>query len=396
MPQITIGELLRRHRKEADLTQKAVADLIGYDNSLVSRIENGRATPTQEYISLFINKLNLSEDDSKEIRTSLTDKLYDKLKEPPDPLEEPVNNQTSYIDTLFRKATDAHFVSGDLGAALELYRDIEDLDPSYPRINLLIREAEFEYNKDYVNPRGQVVPDLVPRQAVLFSKRIDQNIVVIPEIALDQNLDVLIENIEKNRLLQLGRKIVVGFTIIIAIILMVRMLLLPDNSQQIPEDTPILPDIPEFTIEPSNIDLIEVKIDEFGQVWDVQKGTILEKDNLDRVDLRGENLKRVDLIEANLSRANLSGADIKWNDLIEANLIGANLREADLREADLREADLDLADLSGADLSGANLREADLIRADLREANLKRVDLIGANLSWGKSKWGKSNWGRPK
>ncbi len=62
-------------------------------------------------------------------------------------------------------------------------------------------------------------------------------------------------------------------------------------------------------------------------------------------------------------RADLSGADLR-----EADLRGADLREADLSGADLREADLREADLSEADLSGADLREADLSGADLKDA----------------------------
>ena len=77
-----------------------------------------------------------------------------------------------------------------------------------------------------------------------------------------------------------------------------------------------------------------------------------------RADLRGTNLRWV-----NLRGADLSGADLRW-----ADLRGTNLRWADLRWANLREADLRDADLRGANLRGADLREANLNGAYLREA----------------------------
>ncbi|QVI99792.1 pentapeptide repeat-containing protein [Corynebacterium diphtheriae] len=52
------------------------------------------------------------------------------------------------------------------------------------------------------------------------------------------------------------------------------------------------------------------------------------------------------------------------------NLRGANLRAVDLCGADLQAADLRGADLWDADLRGANLRGADLRDANLRGANL--------------------------
>ncbi len=67
-PQITIGELLRRHRLEADLTQKEVADMIGgHHNSVVSRIEQGRQAPVPEYVAQFIEVLQLPDEAAGEI-----------------------------------------------------------------------------------------------------------------------------------------------------------------------------------------------------------------------------------------------------------------------------------------------------------------------------------------
>ncbi len=67
MTQLTIGELLRRHRLDASLTQKEVADMIGCHNSVVSRVEQGRQQPTPDYVERFIEELYLPELDKQEI-----------------------------------------------------------------------------------------------------------------------------------------------------------------------------------------------------------------------------------------------------------------------------------------------------------------------------------------
>ena len=67
MIQLTIGELLRRHRLDASLTQKELADMIGCHNSVVSRVEQGRQAPTPDYLKRLIESLYLSEADRQEI-----------------------------------------------------------------------------------------------------------------------------------------------------------------------------------------------------------------------------------------------------------------------------------------------------------------------------------------
>ena len=130
------------------------------------------------------------------------------------------------------------------------------------------------------------------------------------------------------------------------------------------------------------------------------------------LDLRGANLRCVDLLEAKLSRANFRHADFSRAILLEANLShailweanlshaqlwkanlsdadisqNANLSHAVLTNANLSDATLFLANLSGADLQGANLARVSLSRANLtganlRGANLTRVHLAGANLT---------------
>jgi Pentapeptide repeats (8 copies) len=103
--------------------------------------------------------------------------------------------------------------------------------------------------------------------------------------------------------------------------------------------------------------------------------------------LRGANLSQARLCEANLcgatlSKADLHGADLRGTYLCWADLRGANLSEADLREADLSWADLQEADLRGVNLERATLYGASLGRADLRGVFLDKTDLRGADLSW--------------
>ena len=67
MANLTIGELLRRHRLATEMTQKEIADLIGCHNSVVSRVEQGRQAPTPEYVTRFVAELHLAETDQAEI-----------------------------------------------------------------------------------------------------------------------------------------------------------------------------------------------------------------------------------------------------------------------------------------------------------------------------------------
>src|SRR6266700_2786943 len=92
----------------------------------------------------------------------------------------------------------------------------------------------------------------------------------------------------------------------------------------------------------------------------------------EQLDVSGQNLRGINLMNCNLWGANLSQASA-----CEANLCGTNLSKADLHGADLRGTYL-----CWADLRGANLGEADLRGVDLSWANLGEADLRGANLSW--------------
>lgn len=72
MSQATVGELLRRHRVQLGLTQRQVGDQIGYDHSLVSRIERDIHTPTREYLQQFCKSFSLSAAEHKHLLSLLS------------------------------------------------------------------------------------------------------------------------------------------------------------------------------------------------------------------------------------------------------------------------------------------------------------------------------------
>ncbi len=65
-------------------------------------------------------------------------------------------------------------------------------------------------------------------------------------------------------------------------------------------------------------------------------------------------------------RADLAGADLR----------GANLRDVNLRGADIRGADIRDVNLRGADIRGANLRDVNLRGADIRGASLPSPQMV--------------------
>ncbi len=78
----------------------------------------------------------------------------------------------------------------------------------------------------------------------------------------------------------------------------------------------------------------------------------------------------------------VSGQDLQGITLMNYNLRGANLSQASVGEANLCGANLSRADLHGAKLDGVTLYGASLARADLRDTCLDKTDVRGANLSW--------------
>ena len=83
--------------------------------------------------------------------------------------------------------------------------------------------------------------------------------------------------------------------------------------------------------------------------------------------------------------ANLRGANLRGVDLSGANLNSANLRGVDLSGANLNSANLSGASLYNANLSGASLYNANLYSSNLNNANLNNVKTnmytIGYNLA---------------
>ncbi len=98
------------------------------------------------------------------------------------------------------------------------------------------------------------------------------------------------------------------------------------------------------------------------------------------VKMIGANLKGVDLRKLNLQAADLRRADLRGVDLQKVNLAGAKLKGALLRGANLRQANLQGAGLAWAVLRGANLEGADLGGANLSRADLTNASMQNANL----------------
>lgn len=117
----------------------------------------------------------------------------------------------------------------------------------------------------------------------------------------------------------------------------------------------------------------------------------LTEADLKGTDLRGMNLRRALLVGAKMARADLSGANLSEADLTRAGLKFANLSRADLRRANLfkamlgesnaTEADFARANLDSADLTKANLRRANFLEADFNKATLNDANVLGTDFS---------------
>jgi predicted ATPase/class 3 adenylate cyclase len=67
MTAIKLGELFRRHRLAANLSQKDVANAVHYHHGTISRIEAGKLFPAKEIIRSFISFLSLPEAETAEL-----------------------------------------------------------------------------------------------------------------------------------------------------------------------------------------------------------------------------------------------------------------------------------------------------------------------------------------
>lgn len=66
------SKLLRQFRENRGLRQKDLAELLGYEQSYISALENGqKGIPRQEFIQTFIKKLHLNEDEIEAMNTAL-------------------------------------------------------------------------------------------------------------------------------------------------------------------------------------------------------------------------------------------------------------------------------------------------------------------------------------
>jgi hypothetical protein len=99
---------------------------------------------------------------------------------------------------------------------------------------------------------------------------------------------------------------------------------------------------------------------------------------LSRVDLRGLEILRGELVKTHFQYSNLARANLQGTRLDRSVLTAADLRECQLEEAGFVDADLSRAYLSGANLRGADLRGAILFGADLRNTDLTDTVLEGA------------------
>ena len=103
----------------------------------------------------------------------------------------------------------------------------------------------------------------------------------------------------------------------------------------------------------------------------LSRGSMILEGNwseLERVDLRGAELNKLDIPLLCLAHSNLEGATLIDAKLYRATLEDTVLSKTDLSGADLKKANLTRADLKGAVLTGADLEGAVLVGADLTDA----------------------------
>ena len=81
-------------------------------------------------------------------------------------LIEKIYEYQSYCDRLASQAT-RFCITGDLAQALDIYQQIRTIEPSYPRINMMIKSVEAEMGKPYIDRYGRVREDVVLSRRVL-------------------------------------------------------------------------------------------------------------------------------------------------------------------------------------------------------------------------------------
>jgi hypothetical protein len=91
--------------------------------------------------------------------------------------------------------------------------------------------------------------------------------------------------------------------------------------------------------------------------------------------------KKADLRGADLRKINLEGCDLRFADFRAADLAGANLSRANCQHADFRGANLTDAVCIGTNFTNARLDGANMNGVDLRTATMEFAQLPGANLA---------------
>lgn len=131
----TIGELLRRYRKAAGLTQTEIAEKIPCISSTVSRIENGDLQPSPEYVRAFcrIERLALTDAQQRELEAAAAPARRDPQR------ASPRRHSAQSHDALLRhrqRSIDRRRSAGDTG---------DDLDHNFIRIALLHHHEQLGF-----------------------------------------------------------------------------------------------------------------------------------------------------------------------------------------------------------------------------------------------------------
>jgi hypothetical protein len=66
----------------------------------------------------------------------------------------------TYQDRLFSRATQS-YITGDLAEALYFYQEIQKVEPSYPRLDIMVRSVKNEMERGYVDRYGRVREEII-------------------------------------------------------------------------------------------------------------------------------------------------------------------------------------------------------------------------------------------
>src|SRR5438105_1845808 len=153
-----------------------------------------------------------------------------------------------------------------------------------------------------------------------------------------------------------------------------------ERQQFLAERLAIIPDIqrgiyPFKDVKLSRADIEWLLITHEGGRGPVDWSDVEQRSRLG-LDLRGADLRRVDLCNLPLARMRSGLGRDEWNltTLEQRYMAGVHLQGADLSQAHLEGAILQGAHLEGATLRGTHLEEANLFRAYLKDAYLRVAD----------------------